>query len=319
MFQTKGSVEIYSMGKKKNEEDQPGGEIGEGGIIKKHKKHKKHKHKKKRENELLLSSPEDPNKPSIKLKIKIGGQTVKSVPQTEVNEVASNQLTPGSLATGSARNISGSEEKLVPVASAEKVKGQAEKIKKDGEPSDEEEEWLKALEAGTLDDNGEVKKNKDPNLMTARQRALVFGTTEESLQQLPTGYKNEALTEKQIQRRQQKAAKRKQQAHEKREKDKKQTIERLLKKQDTKTRGSKGRGKKEIPRYRYVIGTNGASISVPQGFDFPFAPQKAKPPPDVKLCGRVGCGNIKRYNCSKTGVPLCSLKCYKLNMLTTAP
>ena len=35
--------------------------------------------------------------------------------------------------------------------------------------SDEEQQWLAALEAGTLDDNGDFKKSKDPSLLTARQ------------------------------------------------------------------------------------------------------------------------------------------------------
>lgn len=38
------------------------------------------------------------------------------------------------------------------------------------ETSDEEKEWLTALEKGELDDYGEVSKGeKDPSLMTARQ------------------------------------------------------------------------------------------------------------------------------------------------------
>lgn len=39
----------------------------------------------------------------------------------------------------------------------------------DDDTSDEEREWLKALEAGELDDSGRVKKAKDPKLLTARQ------------------------------------------------------------------------------------------------------------------------------------------------------
>lgn len=35
--------------------------------------------------------------------------------------------------------------------------------------SDEEQEWLDALEAGTLDDNGDVKKDRDVSLLTPRQ------------------------------------------------------------------------------------------------------------------------------------------------------
>ena len=43
----------------------------------------------------------------------------------------------------------------------------AKKEKRD--MSDEEKEWLDALEAGTLDDNGDVKKDRDSALLTPRQ------------------------------------------------------------------------------------------------------------------------------------------------------
>lgn len=38
-----------------------------------------------------------------------------------------------------------------------------------GAPVDEEERWLDALEKGELDDNGELKKEVDESLLTARQ------------------------------------------------------------------------------------------------------------------------------------------------------
>lgn len=38
-----------------------------------------------------------------------------------------------------------------------------------GVPVDEEERWLDALEKGELDDNGELKKEIDESLLTARQ------------------------------------------------------------------------------------------------------------------------------------------------------
>ena len=42
--------------------------------------------------------------------------------------------------------------------------------KKDEEDTSEEErEWLDALEAGDLDDNGELKKEKDTSMLTTRQ------------------------------------------------------------------------------------------------------------------------------------------------------
>ena len=48
----------------------------------------------------------------------------------------------------------------------------------DEDTSDEEKQWLDALEKGTLDDKGELRKNSDISLMTARQVALspyIFG------------------------------------------------------------------------------------------------------------------------------------------------
>lgn len=50
------------------------------------------------------------------------------------------------------------------------VKSDVFKTKKAGDDtSDEEKEWLDALEKGELDDMGGLKKDKDPLLMTARQ------------------------------------------------------------------------------------------------------------------------------------------------------
>lgn len=34
----------------------------------------------------------------------------------------------------------------------------------------------------------------------------------------------------------------------------------------------------------------------------------------VVLCGVENCENPKRYSCSKTGIPLCSLECYRKNL-----
>ena len=39
----------------------------------------------------------------------------------------------------------------------------------DEDTSDEEKQWLDALEKGNLDDKGELRKNTDISLMTARQ------------------------------------------------------------------------------------------------------------------------------------------------------
>ncbi|XP_062605857.1 INO80 complex subunit B-like, partial [Saccostrea cucullata] len=96
----------------------------------------------------------------------------------------------------------------------------------------------------------------------------------------------------------------------------KQTLDRLLKKQETKSKGPKVKGsrKSNIPRVRYINNRSEISISVPVGIQFPFLPQKAEPPKPRAMCGVSGCKNLKRYSCSKTGIPLCSLDCYKKNI-----
>ncbi|KAL5016530.1 hypothetical protein ScPMuIL_006119 [Solemya velum] len=277
-----------------------------GSAHKKHKKHKK-KHKKKRDSEEsysdfsvfetfgtkdILPACEESNEPFINVTDENlddqEGQEPQEVLKVEVEQEAQE----------------GQEDKETP-----KVPHKTE--------SDEEEQWLDALEKGELDDYGEIqKKAKDPSLLTARQRALLHGKQEHELLQLPSGYKTAELTEEQVVKRQQRAKKRRQQAHEKREKDKKQILDRLLKKQETKTKGPKMKGAKRanIPRVRYLNSRAGIAISMPVGHVFPLVPQKAEPPKSPNLCGVSGCKNVKKYNCSKTSVPLCSLKCYKKNL-----
>jgi INO80 complex subunit B len=38
--------------------------------------------------------------------------------------------------------------------------------------------------------------------------------------------------------------------------------------------------------------------------------------PVVVRCGVEGCTNMKKYCCSRTGMPLCSLECYHKNIAT---
>lgn len=40
-----------------------------------------------------------------------------------------------------------------------------------------------------------------------------------------------------------------------------------------------------------------------------------RPLPAQQLCGVDGCEKLKKYSCSRTGVPLCSIQCYKANQL----
>ncbi|KAK3084208.1 hypothetical protein FSP39_010076 [Pinctada imbricata] len=74
-----------------------------------------------------------------------------------------------------------------------------------------------------------------------------------------------------------------------------------------------------IPRVRYLNNHSGICISVPQGIQFPFHPEKAGPIKPVQRCGMEGCKQPKKYSCSKTGVPLCSLECYKRNLTLRQP
>lgn len=200
--------------------------------------------------------------------------------------------------------------------------------RRDSGTSSEEERWLTAVESGKLEEieDVELRKMKDPKLMTARQRAMYDRNNDtesapgfaETLMALPTGYKEKEKpqTAEELQKAALKILKRKQQADEKREKDKKKTMERLLKKQESKHRaGNKPKNAKEImPMISYKNTLEGAVIQLPPGVEFPLAAQTPKEPPKQQLCGIAGCGKPKVYNCSKTNLPLCSFACYRKNV-----
>lgn len=183
---------------------------------------------------------------------------------------------------------------------------------------------MDAIESGKLEEvDDELKKIKDPKLMTARQRAMYDRGTDkepnpgtEILMALPSGYKEKVMTAEAIQKALVKSQKRKQMADEKREKDKKKTMERLLKKQDSKIgKNSKNRPAKCIvPVISYINTIDGGSVTMPVHMAFPLRQQTEIEPPKPVICGMPHCGNIKKYSCSKTNVPLCSFKCYKENV-----
>lgn len=199
------------------------------------------------------------------------------------------------------------------------------------QPSSEEERWLTAIESGKLEQvDDELRKIKDPKLMTARQRAmyersidkdLAFAATDE-LNALPSGYKDrdkgKLLSAEELELAQQKSQKRKRMADEKREKDKQKTMDRLLKKQETKvTKVSKNKIVKNIvPVISYRSSMVGTTISYPIDYEMPLANKPTKKPrktPAVILCA-ICKHDRKRYNCVKTNLPLCSLKCYRSSM-----
>lgn len=190
--------------------------------------------------------------------------------------------------------------------------------------SSEEERWLDAIESGKLEQvDGEMKKMKDPKLMTARQRAMYERSIEKDqlpaddiLVALPTGYKEKVMTAEAIEKAQLISRKRKQLADERREKNKRETMDRLLKKQETKvTKAAKSKIVKiTVPVISYYDSiANGTHISYPIDMEFPIKAQLQRTPPAIILCAVCNIEQ-KRYNCSKTNIPLCSFKCYKLNL-----
>lgn len=192
---------------------------------------------------------------------------------------------------------------------------------KEGVSSDEER-WLDALESGKLEEmDDELKKikPKDPKLMTARQRAMYERGSEtpnnsETLLALPSGYKEKIMTAEAIQKAALKSQKRKQQADEKREKDKKKTMERILKKQETKQpKSSNVKSNRNIPPLvSYKQNLDQTTLFFHQDLGCVIQAKKATPPPKPKFC--VICGSVKKYCCAQTGVALCSLRCYRKNI-----
>lgn len=196
------------------------------------------------------------------------------------------------------------------------------KRKKRDSASSDEERWLTAIESGKLEDvDDELKKikPKDPALMTARQRAMYDrggdgNPSTPTLMSLPTGYKEKVMTAEALQKAAIKSQKRKQLADEKREKDKKKTMERLLKKQDSKTKQAKSKTTRtNAPLIIYKQNNDMTILALPEGIEYPLQSVKAPEPKKPVLCS-MGCGNFKKYSCSQTGVPLCSLECYKRNI-----
>lgn len=120
-----------------------------------------------------------------------------------------------------------------------------------------------------------------------------------------------------MQKREERARKRRLQAAKKAEENKNQTIERLTKTSKAKIKSLKDRRSKQsqCPMVRYRDSAQGIAISFPSGVSTP-GPAPLRPPPVALVsCGVSGCSNRKKYSCSKTGVPLCSLECYKRNLL----
>lgn len=131
------------------------------------------------------------------------------------------------------------------------------------------------------------------------------------------GYKAKELTEEMLVKREERARKRRLQAAKKAEENKNQTIERLTKTSKAKVKTLRERKVKGLaaPTICYRSATDGITVSFPAGAAFPLLPSSAPARPVPTSCRVSGCPNPKRYSCSRTGVPLCSLACYKKNLL----
>ncbi|XP_076674801.1 INO80 complex subunit B isoform X2 [Andrena cerasifolii] len=293
-------------------------EANEVSPQKRHKKHKHKKHKKKKTmheesnnfNDIVVDTEK---KKTFRLKVKKDDDKGSERPREKLPKLSN-------------LSVAGSSTAPSPKATTKKKVPKGNKGKDSG-TSSEEERWLDAIESGKLEEvDDELKKikPKDPKLMTARQRAMFERKTDtepnpgvEQLMSLPTGYKEKVMTAEAIQKAALKSLKRKQLADEKREKDKKKTMERLLKKQESKASKviSKGKpSKRQVPLITYRLTLEKSSISLPPGENFPLQTTHGRNPPPQILCGVNHCKNPKKYSCSKTGVPLCSLECYKTNL-----
>lgn len=120
-----------------------------------------------------------------------------------------------------------------------------------------------------------------------------------------------------LQKREERARKRRLQAAKKAEENKNQTIERLTKTSKAKIKSTKERKAKQlqVPMVRYLDNAQGAVISFPAGVTAPAPAPPCTLPPTHVSCGVTGCSNLKKYSCSKTGTPLCSLDCYRKNLM----
>ncbi|CAK1545309.1 unnamed protein product [Leptosia nina] len=290
------------------------------------KKHKRHKHKKKKrkpeheyESDTSIDvSYEDAMDKPFKIKSR------KEVPGTAADLLKAQTMK----TTDYRKSMPGSSSSTPPKVPPKKKKTKG----KDSGTSSEEERWLDAIKSGKLEEVDEELKKikpKDPKMMTARQRAMYErGTDKETspgrevLLALPSGYKEKVMTAEALQKAALKSQKRKQLADEKREKDKKKTMDRLLKKQESKNLKNMHKGKplrKQEPMIVYKNNKNEITLSLPPGMDFPLETKNSLEPPKPVKCGVEGCNNNKKYNCSKTGLPLCSLECYKKNIAINVP
>jgi INO80 complex subunit B len=175
----------------------------------------------------------------------------------------------------------------------------------------EEEAWLVAMEKGQLDKTGYVPRRPGTSL-TTRQKAML-GSTDEQLLELPLGKARQEMTEEMILKKTEKNRKRRQAAQRRKEKRKTETVRKLLEKQTKKKDEVKATADKRVtPAFlHYVRSSDNSSISLAPGINYPLPPQTATLPAVPQQCAVPGCSGRRRYCDSASGLPLCSLACYK--------
>lgn len=266
---------------------------------------KKHKHKKHKKHKKSKSSRHDPSHHStniaamapapLKIKFKFGGVSLG-----ESGQVAN--------------------------SAAPKEKDSHSKKRKSKD--DDEEAWLDALEAGELDERGELRRD-GPQQMTQRQRAKIDREQEEAELEAtalanvrpPSPLSAEALARKQEANRRRKLIAEKQ-AHD----EKQATVQKLLKKQssskvkkaaeqaDKTSAESRDRIRMTGAWYRYINKKDSISLELNNGATYPIEASKAeenREPKQKQKCSAKDCTEDRRYAVASNNLPVCSLKCYR--------
>ncbi|KAI8646449.1 PAPA-1-like conserved region-domain-containing protein [Parasitella parasitica] len=166
--------------------------------------------------------------------------------------------------------------------------------------------------------------------MTKRQRAKVNQEIPEEYLELPmdTGKKKHLTQEEEQLKRSEVARRRKNQSIQRAEKDKADTINRLLKKQaskskriiddaeDKETAHEKLKRLEDPNRIRYVNTSEGSKLSIPSIFSlkqiFGSSVSSALPNTHLKKCQVDGCSKSRKYTAKKSGKYVCSLEHYKI-------
>ncbi|CDH48280.1 hypothetical protein RO3G_14167 [Lichtheimia corymbifera JMRC:FSU:9682] len=204
-----------------------------------------------------------------------------------------------------------------------------EEMNEDQEMEEQQEDEEEEEEEEEDDDEGDDLEVVSNRPLTKRQRAKFNNDGPEEFLELPmdSGKKKNILTEEeQTLRRSEVARRRKNQSIQRAEKDKEDTINRLLKKQASKSRKvikddaneeKDSRAPKRVmppDTIKYVNDAKGSVLMIPsvvaveQIFGHP--PRKSSPAPNT--CQVDGCNASKKYVASKSGKAVCSLEHYRV-------